>query len=291
MEHDDEIKGSGNSFDFGDRMQDPRTGRWLSLDRAAQEYPYLSAYVYCNNNPIVYIDPDGKRFYFAAGAANDPDKTGYPKMMLTAFNTAGIQNTVQIAAHGSKSEDVNFTLGENSKQSADKITTTVQSGYVSMGIAGGFYTNSETVKVPTDWRITKAVGDIKADLKKNPLAKGEQFNLSGYSTGSVTMAQAALQLANEGQVIDNLVLIGSPIAEDSQLWKDLQANKNIKKIIRKDIEGDDVKNINKGGSKLKALWNFLTKGEGHPHFKYAFGKDAKKNSDALGKELHDKGVK
>ncbi|MCS6819264.1 MAG: hypothetical protein NZ522_04880, partial [Chitinophagales bacterium] len=235
MEHDDEIKGTGNSIDFGERMQDPRTGRWLSLDKAAAEYPYLSAYTYCNNNPIVYIDLDGKRFYFAAGAANDPDKTGYPKMMLTAFNTAGIQNTVQINAHGSKVSDVYFTIGENSRQSADNITTTVQSGYVSYGI-GGFYTNSVTVKVPIDWRITKAVNDIKADLKKNPLAKGEQFNLSGYSTGSVIMAQTALQLAKEGHVIDNLVLIGTTISEDSQLWKDLQANKNIKNIIKIDIE-------------------------------------------------------
>ena len=291
MPKDDEIKGSGNSYDFGDRMQDPRTGRWLSLDRAANEYPYLSAFAYCNNNPIIYIDPDGKRFYFAAGAANDPDKTGYPKMMLTAFQVAGILNTVPISAHGSKNEDVFFTIGDNSRipasKQVDQIPIMGQRDEFGVSVPEGY---SEKAR-PTDWRITKAVEDIKADLKKTPLAKGEQFNLSGYSTGSVIMAQAALQLTNDGQTIDNLVLIGSPIDESSQLWKDLSSNKNIKNIIRKDIEGDDVRNMNNGGSTLKAFWNFMTKGEGHPHFKFAFGKNAKSNSEQLGKELKDKGVK
>jgi RHS repeat-associated protein len=32
MEKDDEVKGSGNSLDFGSRIYDARTGRWLSVD-------------------------------------------------------------------------------------------------------------------------------------------------------------------------------------------------------------------------------------------------------------------
>lgn len=61
MEKDDEIKGSGNSYDFGARIYDPRIVRWLSLDPAAAEYPSLSDYSFVANSPIQYIDPDGKR--------------------------------------------------------------------------------------------------------------------------------------------------------------------------------------------------------------------------------------
>ncbi|MFN5983146.1 MAG: RHS repeat-associated core domain-containing protein [Fluviicola sp.] len=60
MEKDDEMKGDGNSYDFGARMLDPRLGRWLTIDPLASKYPYLSTYSFVNNSPLLYIDPNGK---------------------------------------------------------------------------------------------------------------------------------------------------------------------------------------------------------------------------------------
>lgn len=62
MSKDDELKGDGNSYDFGARMLDTRLGRWLTIDPKAGKYPDLSPYVFCANNPIIFIDPDGKKF-------------------------------------------------------------------------------------------------------------------------------------------------------------------------------------------------------------------------------------
>src|SRR5690554_2989279 len=62
MERDDEVKGKGNSYDFGARMYDPRVGRWLSIDPLASKYPYLSPYNLSNNNPIILKDFDGRDF-------------------------------------------------------------------------------------------------------------------------------------------------------------------------------------------------------------------------------------
>jgi len=57
MEGDDELKGEGNSYDYGARMYDPRVGRWFAPDpvRAA----YMTPYVYVSNDPIRFKDPTG----------------------------------------------------------------------------------------------------------------------------------------------------------------------------------------------------------------------------------------
>jgi len=62
-ERDDEIKGAGNSLDFGERMQDPRLGRFLSLDRFAHKFPSQSGYVFASNTPIAAIDKNGDSTY------------------------------------------------------------------------------------------------------------------------------------------------------------------------------------------------------------------------------------
>jgi len=59
QERDDEIKGAGNSINFGARMYDPRLGRWLSIDPMASVFPSESPYVAFHNNPMYYPDPSG----------------------------------------------------------------------------------------------------------------------------------------------------------------------------------------------------------------------------------------
>jgi len=59
-EHDDELKGEGNSYDFGARIYDPRIARWLSVDPLFESYPYASPYVFALNSPVKFIDPDGQ---------------------------------------------------------------------------------------------------------------------------------------------------------------------------------------------------------------------------------------
>ncbi len=59
MEKDDEIKGSGNSYDFGARMLDVRLGKFLSADPLASWAPGWSPYRYGFDNPINCTDPTG----------------------------------------------------------------------------------------------------------------------------------------------------------------------------------------------------------------------------------------
>ena len=61
MERDDQLKGVGNSYDFGARIYDSRLGRWLTVDPLASVYPNLSVFQFAANSPIQFLDPDGKK--------------------------------------------------------------------------------------------------------------------------------------------------------------------------------------------------------------------------------------
>jgi RHS repeat-associated protein len=64
---DNEIKGNGNSYDFGARIQDPRLGRFLSVDPLTNTFASESPYIYGADNPLYFIDYAGKNpivFYY-----------------------------------------------------------------------------------------------------------------------------------------------------------------------------------------------------------------------------------
>jgi RHS repeat-associated protein len=47
---------------YGARYQDGKYGIWYSVDPLAEKYPNMGSYVYCADNPVKYVDPDGKKW-------------------------------------------------------------------------------------------------------------------------------------------------------------------------------------------------------------------------------------
>ena len=49
-----------NQYDYAARYYDPGYGRFTTIDPLAEKFYNWSPYVYCYNNPLKFIDPDGK---------------------------------------------------------------------------------------------------------------------------------------------------------------------------------------------------------------------------------------
>lgn len=49
-----------DTYDFDARMYYPALCRFMTMDPLCEKYYATSPYAYCNNNPVKYIDPDGK---------------------------------------------------------------------------------------------------------------------------------------------------------------------------------------------------------------------------------------
>jgi RHS repeat-associated protein len=104
QEKDDEIKGSGNSYEFTFRIYDPRLGRFLSIDPLSASYPWNSPYAFAENRPIDGIDLEGLE-YVPFGLAMERLKAGktiiqkpseWSPLKSGSFNSAAEFNTRKI---------------------------------------------------------------------------------------------------------------------------------------------------------------------------------------------------
>lgn len=122
-----------------------------------------------------------------------------------------------------------------------------------------------------------------------------QFNLIGYSYGSLLAAQTANFYAKAGFRVDHLVLIGSPI--DKEFLFKLRAYRNIGKVTVIDLKehGDP---IYAGMPQLELLAGVprlsqdmrANKGEGHFYYGHVVA-DSPRRWAALAARIHDAGLR
>ena len=92
-----------NTYDYGARQYNPVTARWDRMDPLSEKYYSTSPYAYCMNNPVRFIDPDGRvcgDFYDEKGhyLGNDGQADGKVYIIKTSETSFGEGNSKVLGA-------------------------------------------------------------------------------------------------------------------------------------------------------------------------------------------------
>jgi RHS repeat-associated protein len=175
QEKDNEIKGVGNSLDFGARTVDVRLGRTNAMDKYSYKFPGESPYSFVMNTPISAVDPDGKLIIFIGG------------LRLWERDKDQIRTHTEGAANGIYNSDV-FNYWSIENNSFGEVAD----------IAGGFM---DRIGDENTWFASGSSGWTSQanERKKDGATKAEQFHAMVQSGEILLETNETIKIVSHSQ--------------------------------------------------------------------------------------------
>ena len=250
LEKDNELKGKGNSYNFGARFYDPRISRWASIDPEFEKFTEYSPYIYCLNSPIKYIDPDGE---------NPRVGNKWPKTAIKARNKAEIRAQQNLLNYLHKyQKSTRSTQGPNTPKGSaltDIILPQLQFGII-------LKTNPSLIKARNDARIALYKKSLELEPgeeifvevtyryvgkeKESMLDVAYEWKYQGFHPYT---GDPGLKEESGSTVIDEVYRIGGPSIYQQYILEEIS---NIEEAEQRSLSGSEINKIADKWSKIES---------------------------------------
>jgi hypothetical protein len=183
----------------------------MSIDPLCEKYYWISPYAYCMNNPVKFIDPDGRdgmvtgsgtkedpyiitaNYYYQKGTLNDEQVKGL-NSAVSAYNNSGDKKglTEIKNSDGSKSY-VRYNLSAEGVDNVDEArlgtafeTTSGETRYYGNIVgtesnAGDEYGSANNIRI--DFNVNNLTAGIESGMNSSSLNKGVAIHEIGHNLG------------------------------------------------------------------------------------------------------------